>query len=397
MQRTSQYIVTGFIVLSGIAIFTRVAGFQFSTIIFPGNATTSQDIQNEYNNSRLSLLIVPGHDLEYPGTEFRGTKEADLTIQASVELYNFLKNDPHIHTSSARVFSTGDYQEELKSYFSNEQVNIRSFSEKFKNFVEGLTAAGNFLPKESKHPVAPDVVALRLTGINKWANEHHINVVIHIHFNDYPDRRFNVKGRYHGFVIYVPDSQYPNYQTSQGLGQFIFEKLRESAPVSNYASESSGLVEDQQLLAIGPYATREGASLLIEYGYIYEPQLVNPDIRERVIRELAYQTYRGIETYFGNKERLAMAPSTFFPYKWQYPLQEDTKRIMDVFFLQTALSKEGLYPPPGKTINTCPFNGLYGPCTKQSVRLFQKKYFHIAGNGIVGPATRKKLNELYGK
>ena len=69
----------------------------------------------------------------------------------------------------------------------------------------------------------------------------------------------------------------------------------------------------------------------------------------------------------------------------------------DVKDLQELLVKEGVYPESLIT-------GFFGALTKQAVIRFQEKYFEdilkpaglLKGTGVVGPATRKKVNELLG-
>ena len=59
-----------------------------------------------------------------------------------------------------------------------------------------------------------------------------------------------------------------------------------------------------------------------------------------------------------------------------------------------ALLKEGVYPPVGKSLSSCPISGVYGNCTYSAVCAFQEKY-NLGCVGIVGPKTLEKLNELY--
>jgi peptidoglycan hydrolase-like protein with peptidoglycan-binding domain len=67
----------------------------------------------------------------------------------------------------------------------------------------------------------------------------------------------------------------------------------------------------------------------------------------------------------------------------------------DVFALQTALAADGEYPPANETANDCPRSGKLGPCTKSAIRSFQNKYKIDDENGVVGPTTMSKLNQLF--
>src|SRR3989344_2817167 len=62
----------------------------------------------------------------------------------------------------------------------------------------------------------------------------------------------------------------------------------------------------------------------------------------------------------------------------------------EVKALQQALSQDKTIYPEGLA------TGYYGPATRNAIIRFQKKY-GIEPVGYVGPQTRKKLNEVYGK
>ena len=73
---------------------------------------------------------------------------------------------------------------------------------------------------------------------------------------------------------------------------------------SDLPAESSALIEDQELIAVGSNASRDGVSVLVEYGYIYEPPFRNEEAREAMFKELAYQTYIGIKKFLAMPPRL---------------------------------------------------------------------------------------------
>src|SRR6185436_8364106 len=120
------------------------------------------------------------------------------------------------------------------------------------------------------HNSAPPNVALRLFGINKWVNENKVDLAIHVHFNDYPRRNRSIAGEYSGFSIYVPEKQYVNSTTTLAIADSVFNRLDKYNPVSDFPKEDDGIVEEQELIAIGANDTLSAPSMLIEYGYIYE-------------------------------------------------------------------------------------------------------------------------------
>lgn len=114
---------------------------------------------------------------------------------------------------------------------------------------------------------------------------------MHIDFNDYPGRKGNT-GKYNGFSIYIPEKQYSNANASRDFAIKIKDQLEQILPISNMPKESA-IVESQDLIAVGAYNSSDAISILIEYGYIYEPYFTNPNIQEYIFSEIANQTYWG--------------------------------------------------------------------------------------------------------
>jgi len=179
---------------------------------------------------------------------------------------------------------------------------------------------------------------------------------------------------------------------------------------SDLPAEYFALIEDQELIAVGSNASRDGVSVLTEYGYIYEPQFANKETRGVILKELAYQTYVGIKKFFNGDDLPASNhETTLLPHIWDNPLKKGVvNESKDTLYLQMALLKEGLYPPENKTFNDCPLSGVFGNCTFEAVKKFQEKYADeiLAENdknktekasGFAGPKTLAKLNEIYGE
>ncbi|MBI2100108.1 MAG: peptidoglycan-binding protein [Candidatus Vogelbacteria bacterium] len=346
---------------------------------------TPADLQTRYNEKRLNILIVPGHDNEYHGAEFGVLYEADLTLLAANSLYTFFTADPHFEVRVARDLATGEYTSELTEYFKTEQESIRAFrAAKRNNFVTLVNSGEVANYTGVPHRFAKDEVALRLYGINKWANEHEIDIVIHIHFNDYAGRPLTQVGQYVGLAIYVPEKELPNARSSQDVADEIYKELRPFFATSNSPVEDIGVIEDRELIAIGADASRDGASLLIEYGYIYEPQFAYPETRRVVLAEMNWQIYRALKKYF--EPSALMADTLLLPYNFNRELGEGVAGRRDVLALQRALDEE--------KVGNCFLNGVFDGCVKQAVMRFQKKY-GLAGAGYVGQATLKKLNSFY--
>ncbi|MBI4134880.1 MAG: N-acetylmuramoyl-L-alanine amidase [Candidatus Sungbacteria bacterium] len=397
------FLSAAFVVL--FAVFGEVFSFSpraFLAGLMPFETVSAESLRERYADKELRILLVPGHDNSDYGTEFKGVREADLTREVVGYLSGFLESDEHFQVFTTRDGDTGEYTPFFASYFQSEEKEVVSFREQLRTFIAEALERGQFVMRNGVlHNSAPPRVAHKLYAMNKWANENKIDAVLHIHFNDYAGRPSGKVGKYSGFTIYIPDEQFSNARASLVLAESVFRQIKKYVPVSDLTGESHGLTPDQELIAIGANGSLDGASLLLEYGYIYEPQFTKPGVRESIMRELAYQTYAGIKKYF--EPEAAISETTLLPFQWNAPLKKDARTGKDVLALQAALLFEGVYPPPGKDLRECPLTGFFGECTETSVAIFQQKYSHevlrphgiTRGTGQAGRRTLQKLQALY--
>jgi len=348
----------------------------------------------KYNTEPVKILIVPGHDRDSWGTQFGSLREIDLNLELSLHLKNFLENHENFEVILAQ--NEEGFLPELNTFFEEKSEEIDAFRKKHRGIMENLIRFGLIRKRvEIVHNNASSIAAHRLYGINKWANDNKVDIVIHVHFNDEPSRRYNKMGKYTGLAIYIPEDQYSNASVSQSLVSFVLRNLNTRAAVSDHPREGGGIVKDQELIAIGANNTLDAASLLIEYSYIYEPQFRTPALRSLLLKELAFKTSQGIAGFFGTTAPTsASAETTLLPHRWTRNLSYGLRTNTDVLRLQTALIYEGLYPPKNRDKNDCPITGSYLGCTRKAVQAFQARY-GIEPTGYVGEITRGKLNALY--
>lgn len=338
-------------------------------------------------NKNIKILIVPGHDDEYWGTENDGIKEVELNRELALKLYDRLKKEAGF--SVAIVSDENGYTKTFEKYFDKKEKEIKKFIKKSqKNFQQKIKDGNIQFEDSNYHNKAPEEVAFKLYGINMWANENEFDLVIHVHFNDYAGRYKDKKPKYNGFTLYVPEKQFKNHDVSQEFAQNIFNRLSRISAVSNLDHEKEGIVETQELIAIGSNETLSVPSVLIEYGYIYEPQFTNPDVRPYVISDLADETFLGVKDYFDE------TVYNFDNFVFSSDLKEtENFWTKDNYMLQKELAIKGFYPPQGKTLNDCPIAGYFGECTNKAVKDFQKAN-NLPNTGFVGPMTREILNSL---
>jgi N-acetylmuramoyl-L-alanine amidase len=369
--------------------------------IFFVPSITVADLQKKFkgaenDNQKVRVLIMPGHEPGFGGTEFSSIKERDINVEIAKNLEEYLKTDSRFEVFVAR--DKEGWHPSLATYFKENWDEIKAFRVNQKAAMAQLISEGRIqkIVDGISHNSAPNDVAIRLFGINKWANENKIDIAIHLHINDYPRSPLSKAGKYTGFSIYVPEKQYSNAETTKVIADAVFKRLAKIFPTSNLPKEKVGIIEDQELVAIGQSNTMDGASLLIEYGYIYEPQFLNKEIREKVVREMALQTFLGLQDFFDTNPSVALPyESSLVPYIWKNDINQGVVNNLDILALQGGLTLQELYPPSSKTKNECPLSGNFGPCTESSLRAFQDIFNITDEKGRIGIKTREKLNQYF--
>jgi N-acetylmuramoyl-L-alanine amidase len=389
-------------VINYISISLEQTNKNLASVLFQESITIAE-LNQKYRRapsvqSKVNLLIVPGHEPDLGGAEFGKIKERDMTVDLGNYLAGFLKNNSHYNITVTRDKQNLDPI--FANYFTANWNAIIAFVDNQKSQMRSLMNVGLFKTVSGAyHSTVSQDVALRLYGVNKWANENNIDIEIHIHFNDFPRRHQSLPGEYSGIAIYVPESQYSNSTTTRAIAGAVLRRLARYNAVSDLPKENAGVVEDQDLIAIGSNNNAEAASMLIEYGYIYEPQFQDPVIRDLTLKDLAYQTYLGLEDFFGQKASPSVAYDTLvLPYSWQKNISKTNSGLAttDVLALQSALVIDGEYPVWDKTKNDCPRSGIFGDCTAKALDAFQDKYNIKGEGGVVGAKTRDILNSMFG-
>jgi N-acetylmuramoyl-L-alanine amidase len=381
--------------LSVADIRDMVAGVFFSESVTPEGLRARYASASE-GKVKVRVLIVPGHDDASWGAEFRGVREANMTAALGEELTRFLSDDPAYQPILLR--SRLEYAPGFLLYLEQEKENIRAFAAEKRKVMRDVTRAGSVQRKAGViHNAAPSEVAEKLYAVNRWASTNQVDIILRLHFNDYPGRRMGRVGRYDGFSMYVPERQFSNARASRAVAESLFEQFSAFHYKSNLPIEEAGIVEDQELIAVGAHNTADSASVLIEYGYIYEPSFLEAEVREVMIKELAFQTYLGLNRFFGKPPDTPQKyPTTLLPHTWNDSLESGLNSSPHVLSLQAALLLEGLYPPLGESKRDCPLTGNFGTCTARAVKDFQKKK-GLPVSGTVGKLTLQKLNELYSR
>ncbi len=245
----------------------------------------------------IKILIVPGHDNEVWGAQYKNLKEADMNLVLATQIYNLLKKDKRYKVYITR--NSQGYVKEFADYFMTEKDNIITFKTKAKEATQNKIDTGSLISKINvPHNAVSADTSIKLYGINKWANENKIDLVLSVHFDDTNRSTLSEIGPYKGFTVYYPDSQMANAKESVSVAKSIFNKLHKKFTTSTYPEENNGFVSDQKLIALGASGTLNSTvrAVLIEYGYIY--RFGNSAMRHKFYTNAASLTAQGITNYF---------------------------------------------------------------------------------------------------
>jgi len=245
----------------------------------------------------FTILIVPGHDPKTGGASFKNIYERDLAVDVADNISALLSVDPKYKIIVAR--DKQNWNPILEDYFTNNEQAIIDFKNEKQQAYKNLVATGEqkVVPDAGEHTLATKNTAIELYGVNKWANENNVDLVIHLHFNNSTRRNVKLPGPRSGFDMYIPEKQSVNAPISRTIAEDIYNELKKK-----FTPEAPGyynsLFEDQSLIAVGASNTLTKPALLVEYGYIYEKILQNGATnRKNALEQMAEYTVAGIQDY----------------------------------------------------------------------------------------------------
>lgn len=305
-------------------------------------------------NKLVNILIVPGHDDEVYGAEYKNLKEVELNRELSKKIQEYLLKEGGINPVLAS--DENGYNLIFENYFKRERASIEEFIKNSKE-IFALKIHGTDFDAGDFHNPAVQSVVYKLYGINRWINVQDFDLVIHVHFNDYPGRGRNNIGKHSGFSIYAPGENFSNYQLSRDFAEVVFEELQKVQTVSTLKSESEGIIETHELIALGANESLEAGSILIEYGYIYESNFVDEEKRKITFDYFAYATYSAIKKLLNETPQEKIFTSTTI---------SKNKTTLDNLEWQFQKALQGKYPPEGKTLQNCPITGYFGSCSLEA-------------------------------
>ena len=407
-MRTNLFSVLSIALIAVLAFITsaphiEAASKRTSKITFEETVSVD-DLMDAYaaaaaGGDKVRILVMPGHEPDFGGTEFAGFYERELVVDIADRLARELRTDPNLEVFVAR--GNQGWNDDFEGYFDKQGKRIERFVDKKKEAMAKLEKRRKIDENEEQaaHNEARSDVALRLYGVSKWADENDIDLVLHLHLNDETGHGTDIPGVHSGLAIYVPDAVYGNAKASKAIAEPVFARLNATTATSTFGLEQKGIVEDRELIAIGAYDTLKAPSLLIEYGYMYEPRISGDGARNEVFADYAYQTALGVKDFFGTPARPKYS-SKVLPYQFTSDVlatstTTTSESVREVYALQAALADLGFYPGTEASFVECPVSGIVGLCTMDAVKAFQASK-GLEQTGTFGPQTRVALNTTLG-
>lgn len=411
-MRTSFSFVLSALLIVGIALIPSAPHLEAATkrsvkkVSFEETVSieelTAAYAEASQGGKKVRILVMPGHEADFGGAEFKGYYERELVVDIANTLAKELRTDTNFEVFVAR--GTSRWNENFTYYFDTQGRKIQSFVDTHKKVMKKLEKRNKLTENDAQaaHNEARSDVALRLYGVNKWANENDIDLVLHLHLNDETGHDANTPGVHAGTAIYIPDRIYGNAKASKAIAEPIFERLTSTSATSTFGLETKGVLEDRELIAIGAYNTSEVPSLLIEYGYIYEPRITGEGARSEVFTDFAFQTAQGVKDFFGSPGSPKFSTKVL-PYQFTDDVltlstataTSTSKDTRGIYALQAALHSLGYYPGTEAALSVCPISGIANECMTPAIKAFQGSK-GLEQTGILSPATRAALNESFG-
>lgn len=276
-----------------------------SAAVFFSAGISTKDLLNKYavaspkQGKVIKILIVPGHEPDLGGAIYKELKERDLNLLLSEKVKKLLEKNKKFEIIVSR--DTKGWNPIIENYVNTNNADILTWINSKKKEMSDLVDVGRIsvVKSEMGHMSAPLNSAIFLYGINKWAGENKVDLVVHLHFND--NLKYKGKPNYAGFSIYVPEKQYSNSTSSKDLAKYLMKEISKVQKVSTMPEENSGIIEDQELIAMGRYNTSDTLSVLIEYAYIYEGFMQKKKTRNAFIDKSAFSTAKAINNFFESK------------------------------------------------------------------------------------------------
>src|SRR3989344_4409529 len=321
--------------------FIASARSQLASLFFAYDLTENEIFAKYQGRGGVKILIVPGHDSIDGGARYKGVYEAEYTAKIGQYLYEYLDADPNMQAILVR--NKNGYTKDFADYFFRGKSAIKISTPPARERFPPLSDPGGVEtgPPPVQHVRASSRTVSVLYGVNKWANENDVDIVLHLHLNDYP--RSGGDMRYDGYSIYIPDGSFPNYTPSRHIAESLHGVFSRFWTPSNMRLEKNTIMEDPDLIALGSYGTLRSASVLLEYGYIYEPRFQ----AEILLKETAFRTYQGLLAYFKDSGKINDEFAWLTPYEWTKPISYGVLKNNDVAAFQSALVALGFYPPRG--------------------------------------------------
>ena len=241
------------------------------------------------------ILLVMGHTQDQKGAVYGELTEYELNYDLITQL------EQDLVTRGCEVIvlhEDGHYSQSFQDYFETHEDKILNFRAQQKEEY-AREYPMSVVTNDTDHNYASKEATIQLYGINMWTTENEVDVVIHVHFNDYPGRVWNQVGTHTGFSLFTSLKTNDNFIESFRLAKLIEQEMLQYANRSTVEKESAGVLESE-LIAVGQANSVIVPAVLFEGGFIYEDKFTNPVQRKKEFTDYTQAIGQAIDRYFNN-------------------------------------------------------------------------------------------------
>ena len=102
---------------------------------FFGERVTPEGLLSKYKNGEIKILIVPGHDKDNYGTQYRGITEASLNAELGNRLFEYFRSDGRF-TAFITHNGAGELNDWISDYVKTHDTAISRFKDAVKSVVK---------------------------------------------------------------------------------------------------------------------------------------------------------------------------------------------------------------------------------------------------------------------
>ena len=97
-----------------------------SASLFFAQLSSTREIREKHTTDKVKILLVPGHEEDFGGKEYRGIKERDLNVLLANHLYDLFSKDKGVAILNVKD-NKGNFSKWFSDYTKENELAIKEF------------------------------------------------------------------------------------------------------------------------------------------------------------------------------------------------------------------------------------------------------------------------------